>query len=152
MSLTNVIKSRPHRPHRPQCGCLRDFLAGGIVTGHRPRAIGHRPPRQLPPADRPPGNEPFCGAFSSPLVIAVGAVGTFTPLTRQCPSVTLVGGLSVPVQLREHAREGGSQRPGQLVGHGPRRCGLLVQPRVLERRFQRESGPSRFPIYRATVP
>src|SRR5215208_1244074 len=81
MSLTNVLKYRPHRPHRLQCGCLRDFLAGGIVTGQRPQAIGYRPPRQLPPADRPPGNEPFSRAFSSSLVIAVGAVGSLASFT-----------------------------------------------------------------------
>src|ERR671921_1440950 len=36
---------------------------------------------QLPPAYRPPGNEPFCRAFSSSLVIAVGAVDTLTTFT-----------------------------------------------------------------------
>jgi predicted enzyme related to lactoylglutathione lyase len=41
----------------------------------------YRPLSKVPPAYRPPGNEPFCGAFFSPLVIAVGAVGTLTPFT-----------------------------------------------------------------------
>jgi hypothetical protein len=57
------------------------FLAVGIVIGHRPRAIGYHPPRQLPPAERPPGNEPFSRSFSFPLVIAVGAVGILTSFT-----------------------------------------------------------------------
>jgi hypothetical protein len=36
--------------------------------------------KKVPPAYRPPGNEPFYGAFSSPLVIAVDAVGTLRRL------------------------------------------------------------------------
>ena len=69
---------RPHRLHHCHCSDLQDFLAGGITGGDRPSEDGYRPPRQIPPADRSPGNEAFCGAFSSPLVIAVGAVGILT--------------------------------------------------------------------------
>src|SRR5215216_631346 len=81
MSLTNVSKYRPHRPHRLHCGRLQAFLAGGIVSCHRPRAIGYRPPRQRPPADRSPGNEPFSRAFSPIMVTAVDAVATFPSFT-----------------------------------------------------------------------
>jgi hypothetical protein len=42
---------------------------------------------KIPPADRPPGNEPFSRAFSSSLVIAVGAGGILTSFTS---------GLSLP--------------------------------------------------------
>jgi hypothetical protein len=41
----------------------------------------HRPLSNIPPAARPSGNEPFCRAFSSPLVIAVDAGGTFPAFT-----------------------------------------------------------------------
>jgi hypothetical protein len=33
------------------------------------------------PADRPPEKEPFCGTFSPPLVMAVGAVGILASCT-----------------------------------------------------------------------
>jgi hypothetical protein len=72
-SLTSVAKYRPHRPHRHKYSVLQDFHAVGIFTGYRPSGDGYRPPLQIPPADRSPGNETFCGAFSSSLVIAVGA-------------------------------------------------------------------------------
>ena len=68
---------RPHRPHRLQCGCLQGFLA--VDTKHcLPTARDrYRPPPQVSPAYRLPGNEPFCRAFSSSLVIALGAVDIF---------------------------------------------------------------------------
>jgi hypothetical protein len=68
---------RPHRPHRHECSDLQGFLAVGTAMSYRPSGDGYRPPRQIPPADRPPGNEPFCRALSSPLVIAVGAGDIF---------------------------------------------------------------------------
>jgi hypothetical protein len=34
---------RPHRPHRPECGVLQDFLAGGIAAGYRLQTVGYRP-------------------------------------------------------------------------------------------------------------
>ena len=74
MYLISAVKYRPHHPHAHSCAGLQNFLAGGISVGDRPSEDGYRPPLQTPPADRPPGNEPFCGAFFSPLVIAVGAV------------------------------------------------------------------------------
>jgi hypothetical protein len=60
-----LAKYRPHRPYGLECCCLQGFLAGGIVAGHRPQTVGYRPPRQIPPVDRLPGNEPFCRVFSS---------------------------------------------------------------------------------------
>jgi hypothetical protein len=148
MYLISVARYRPHRPHCRLCGYLQDFLRlvlimyivrdSYLIDRHR----GYRPPSY-------PG---ICRTFSLSAVAAVGAGGTFSPQPLGTPHSPFIRGLPAPVQLREHAREGGSQRPGQLVVHGPRRRGLLVQPRVLERRIQRESGPSRFPIYRATVP
>jgi hypothetical protein len=80
-TITKPGKYRPHRPHRHECTGLQDFLAGDIVAGYRLRAVGYRPFLRLPSAYRPPGNEPFCGAFSSPLVIAVGAVGILASFT-----------------------------------------------------------------------
>jgi hypothetical protein len=77
----SVAKYRPHRPHRYECSDLQDFLAVGTTVGDRPSEDSYRPPHQIPPADRPPGNETFCGAFSSPLVIVVGAVATFPAFT-----------------------------------------------------------------------
>jgi hypothetical protein len=62
--LISAVKYRPHRPHSLECGCLQEFLAGGMVAGYRPPEHGYRPPRRIPPADRSPGNEQFCGAFS----------------------------------------------------------------------------------------
>ena len=50
--------------------------------GDRPSGDGYRPPRQIPPADRPHGNEPFCESFSSPLPVAVGAGDTLRALPR----------------------------------------------------------------------
>ena len=38
--------------------------------------MGCRPPRQIPPADRRPGSELFCGAFLPIMVPAVDAVDT----------------------------------------------------------------------------
>jgi hypothetical protein len=67
-------KYRPHRLHRHECSDMQDFLVGGIVAGFRPQT-------GIPPADRPLGNEPFCGVFLSTLVIAVGAVDTFPSFT-----------------------------------------------------------------------
>jgi hypothetical protein len=58
----------------------RAFLRSVSVMLYRPLSDRYRPPRQIPPADRPLRNELFCGAFSSPLVIAVVAVGILAAL------------------------------------------------------------------------
>jgi hypothetical protein len=68
---------------------LQVFLAGGIVAGYRPQTVGYHPPRRTPPAYRPPGNEPFCRAFSFPLIIAVGAVGIVASSTDGLSSLSV---------------------------------------------------------------
>jgi hypothetical protein len=47
----------------------------------RPPWDGYRPLTKVPSAYRSLGNEMFCGAFYSLLVIAVGAVGILTSFT-----------------------------------------------------------------------
>jgi hypothetical protein len=81
----NLAKYRPHRPQRLECGRLHGFLAVATAMSYRPSEGGYRPPRQIVPADRPPGNGPFCGAFSPIMVTAVDAVGTFTTVTYVLP-------------------------------------------------------------------
>src|SRR5919112_4900706 len=41
----------------------REAAVGRIA--YSVNVVKYRPLRRIPPADRPPGNEPFCGAFSS---------------------------------------------------------------------------------------
>jgi hypothetical protein len=84
-----VVKYRPHRPHRLECGCLQGFLAVGTKHCLPTAKDRYRPLRQIPPADRLPENEPFCRTFSSPLVIAGGAVGILTSFTDGLSSLSV---------------------------------------------------------------
>jgi hypothetical protein len=77
MYLISVAKYRPHRPHHHECNDLQDFLAGGIVDGFRQRAVGYRPPRQIPPADRPHKISLFCRSFFCLNPVAGDAGGTW---------------------------------------------------------------------------
>jgi hypothetical protein len=43
MSLTNVAKYRPHRPHHCYCGRLQDFHAVGILHNYHARRWLYRP-------------------------------------------------------------------------------------------------------------
>ena len=63
---------------------------GRYRSQYRPLIDHYRPLSKIPPADRPPGNETFCGAFSFPLVIAVGStspVATADYPARPAPAV-----------------------------------------------------------------
>jgi hypothetical protein len=69
-------------------GYFQGLLADGIVAGYRP-------PLQILPAERPPGNEPFCRAFSLPLVMAVDAGGICSglyPIAYLRPACILLPG------------------------------------------------------------
>src|SRR5829696_10051507 len=74
-------KYRPHRPHRSHGADFQGLRAGRSLSCYPPQTIGYRPFLQAPPADRPPGNEPFCRAFSLIMVTAVDAVATFPAFT-----------------------------------------------------------------------
>ena len=89
MSLTNVSKYRPHRPHRHECSDLQDFLAVGGLSCYRPRMVGYRPFLQIPPAYRPRRNVAFCRSFVLLLTPAVDAVGILASSTDglQAPCV-----------------------------------------------------------------
>ena len=73
-----------------------DGLLGGMnCPGDRPSEDGYRPPLLIPPADRPTGNGPFCGAFSPIIVSAVGAVGIshgLCPIAYLRPACILLPG------------------------------------------------------------
>src|SRR5215203_2183852 len=75
-------KYRPHRPHRSHGADFQGLRAGRSLSCYPPQTIGYRPFLQAPPADRPPGNEPFCRAFSLIMVTAVDAVDTLRVLFR----------------------------------------------------------------------
>src|SRR5215217_1557457 len=65
----------------------------------------YRPPRQIPPADRPPGNEPFCGAFSSPLLIAVGAGGILASFPDGLSSLSVYPSCGATVMQQVNPQE-----------------------------------------------
>jgi hypothetical protein len=58
---------------------------------------------RVPSAARPPGNEPFCGAFSSSLIIAVGAVDILTSFPDGLSSLSVYpsGGATVMQQVNQ---------------------------------------------------
>jgi hypothetical protein len=64
-------------PAPPVMWRFAGFSYGRTAISYRPPVDRYRPPRRIPSADRPPGNELFCRAFSPPLVFAVDAVATF---------------------------------------------------------------------------
>jgi hypothetical protein len=71
----SVAKYRPHRPHRSQSADFQVFHAVGKQCLVPTARDHYRPLSKVPPADRPPGNEPFCRAFSPTMVTAVDTVG-----------------------------------------------------------------------------